>query len=190
MHKTISNAGYVYFVQAETGGPIKIGSANNVKRRLKQLQTGNPELLVLLHSTTGGKRLERSLQESFKKYNKRDEWFFPDDSIVEFIYEIKFEDDEFGYIQSLRDFINEKSYNINKNKIELMEHLLNGSILSNHTFEEKLEYWTIMDDYLEYLKSFPDWMVHKRLLNTFINEGRQTKDLSFRKQHEIIIRNF
>jgi hypothetical protein len=41
--------GVVYFVQAGDGGPIKIGpTTNDIRERVKRLQTGNPENLTRL----------------------------------------------------------------------------------------------------------------------------------------------
>lgn len=35
-------SGYVYFVQCEGGGPVKIGATRNLEQRLLALQTGCP----------------------------------------------------------------------------------------------------------------------------------------------------
>jgi len=190
MHFTLSNSGYVYFIQSINGGPIKIGSAYNVHRRLKQLQTGNPDLLILLHATTGGKRFEYFLHKRFGKYNKRDEWFFENDEIVKLISELKNEDNQFGQILCFKDFVKERAYNLSSSDVDLLEHLLNASILPSDSIEQKVKYWNIMDGYLEYQKEFPNSMVHKRSLNCFVFEGRQTEDRLMRKKHNVVLKNF
>lgn len=190
MHFTQSNTGYVYFIQSINGGPIKIGSAFNVQRRLKQLQTGNPDMLILLHATTGGKRFEFFLHSKFEKYNKRDEWFYPEDEILKFISELKNEDEKFGLIHCLKDFVKDKKYNLSSIEIDTIDHLLNTAIIPYTSIEQKSKYWHVMDDYLGYLKEFPFWLVCKRKLNCYVYEGRQDKDRIMRKKHNVVIKNF
>lgn len=43
---------YVYIIQQDSDGPIKIGKADNIDKRIKQMQTGNPFALELAHSFT------------------------------------------------------------------------------------------------------------------------------------------
>lgn len=81
--------GIVYFIQAESGGPIKIGHAFDTKQRLGALQTGHPEKLVLLGSFFGSQYDEHKLHEKFNSYRVRGEWFQPVGPILQLIDKIK-----------------------------------------------------------------------------------------------------
>ena len=47
--------GWVYFIQGRSGGLIKIGWANDVTRRLRQLQIGSPVPLRVLRQVPSGR---------------------------------------------------------------------------------------------------------------------------------------
>lgn len=71
---------YVYFIAAGDRGPIKIGRARNVDKRLETLQTGNHLELILLatiycHSSEHAAEVEHKLHRIFKKQRIRGEWF-------------------------------------------------------------------------------------------------------------------
>jgi hypothetical protein len=68
----------IYFIS--NGYHIKIGKANDVKRRLAELQTGNSEDLVLMYSISlksqeAAFKLESALHSFYKKYRVKGEWF-------------------------------------------------------------------------------------------------------------------
>lgn len=71
----------VYFIQAgDKSGAIKIGVADNVDRRLSELQTANhAELTVISIMPCESKQraytLEKRLHSAFSKENIRGEWF-------------------------------------------------------------------------------------------------------------------
>lgn len=72
----------VYFIRAGRKGPIKIGVAKNVKRRVETLQTGNHEpLLILAIIPCNGKALAYNLESQLHSIYSRDriigEWFKP-----------------------------------------------------------------------------------------------------------------
>jgi T5orf172 domain len=74
---------YVYFVQAETLGFVKIGYAKDVKSRLSGMQVDNPDRLTLRGTIRiGGRhkaeRAERELQKKFESFRVRGEWFKPE----------------------------------------------------------------------------------------------------------------
>lgn len=66
---------FLYFVQAENGGPIKIGLALDPEKRLAQLQTGHPERLVLCEVVWVTRSFERRLHTLFAAYRLHGEWF-------------------------------------------------------------------------------------------------------------------
>lgn len=96
-----NNWSKVYFVQGDKGGPIKIGHTDNIENRLKQMQTGNPDKLVLLHLTNGGKNFEDELHERFSKYHYRGEWFHPSQELLDYINELKLKDENEDRILSI-----------------------------------------------------------------------------------------
>ena len=80
---------YVYFIQGECGGAIKIGFSQNPKSRLKSIQTGMPDLLKLLAVIPGDEKLEKELHNEFNDLRLRGEWFRPDDRLLSRINKLK-----------------------------------------------------------------------------------------------------
>lgn len=81
--------GYVYFIQGQCGGAIKIGYSVNPEKRLKELQTGYPDTLVMLLMIPGSEATERALHRQFEASRLKGEWFRPDACIIEKIKEFK-----------------------------------------------------------------------------------------------------
>lgn len=82
----------IYFVQAEHGGPIKIGYAINIIDRHKQLQVASPYKLIVLAHMKGGHLDENALHNRFAEYRLHGEWFLPCEELFEFIKNLpKFE---------------------------------------------------------------------------------------------------
>jgi hypothetical protein len=72
----------LYVIQAENGGPIKIGIANDIENRLNGLQTGNPnELKIVVSVFNVEASAERDLHEKYKDYRLSGEWF--DEAIID-----------------------------------------------------------------------------------------------------------
>jgi hypothetical protein len=69
--------GYVYFVQMDRIGPIKIGFSVNVEKRLLSLQTASPYPLKLLCIIPGSEKLEKEIHYSFREMRMEGEWFLP-----------------------------------------------------------------------------------------------------------------
>ena len=67
---------YVYFIQADENGPIKIGfTTDDPKRRLSQLQTGNASSLKLLGAIKGTSARERQFHVTLSEWRLQGEWF-------------------------------------------------------------------------------------------------------------------
>lgn len=66
---------YVYFIQSGPDGPVKIGLSNKPERRINQLQTGNPDELVMRHVIPGSLEVEQRLHQRFEPARIRGEWF-------------------------------------------------------------------------------------------------------------------
>jgi hypothetical protein len=87
----------LYFVRSGQFGPIKIGVATHVVKRLATLQTGNPEPLMFMTSVcvpaSRSYVEERRVHEVFCGLRIRGEWFRPERSLIEMIEAISFGDD-------------------------------------------------------------------------------------------------
>lgn len=91
MAKQVSSEypGFVYFIQGECGGPIKIGYSTDVAGRLIALQTGYPDTLKLLAIMPAYPEDETAVHEEFKQYRLRGEWFKPVEPLLNKIKELK-----------------------------------------------------------------------------------------------------
>lgn len=67
----------VYFIQCGENGPIKIGVAVNVQRRMSALQGGNPIPLTLIGSVVAVRGTEAAFHQTLRAYRIRGEWFRP-----------------------------------------------------------------------------------------------------------------
>jgi hypothetical protein len=83
---------WVYFVQVEHDGPIKIGTTNRLDERIKSLQTASPYKLRLLAKYEGSHAQERRLHVLYAEYRIRGEWFRPNQSLMELIDYIRAQD--------------------------------------------------------------------------------------------------
>ena len=73
-----------YFVQATSGGPIKIGLTQNCPfRRLSELQTGSPTRLQIVGMVEGNR--ERELHMRFDRQRLHGEWFRESKELIGFI---------------------------------------------------------------------------------------------------------
>jgi hypothetical protein len=78
--------GFVYFIQAEANGYIKIGwTDGHPSFRLKTLETAAPCLLVSLGAVRGDSGLERDLHNLFGHLRSHGEWFRPGQELLAFI---------------------------------------------------------------------------------------------------------
>ena len=83
-----SSRSFVYIIREEGNKRFKIGVSNNPDKRLKTLQTGNPEDLTLLYTSlvcSNSFEIETYVHEHFKDYLLRGEWFDPSLDIKEVI---------------------------------------------------------------------------------------------------------
>lgn len=79
----------LYIVQSNVTGMIKIGRSKNPDKRLKQLQTGNPNKLKLIASFKGEGWREKLIHEDLRCFRLKGEWFHYDcvGSIPVYLYE-------------------------------------------------------------------------------------------------------
>jgi hypothetical protein len=78
----LNNPLFVYFIQAESGGAVKIGKAREPRARVTELQCGNPELLVIQAVIVASRTTEGSLHRTFRDYRLEGEWFWKADEIL------------------------------------------------------------------------------------------------------------
>lgn len=81
--------GYIYFIQGQCGGAIKIGYSLDPVSRLKGLQTGYPDTLVILAMIPGNESIEKGLHKEFDSSRLNGEWFRPDTRLIDKIKELK-----------------------------------------------------------------------------------------------------
>lgn len=66
---------FVYFIQHDDGGPVKIGKAYDPESRLTELQCGNPYPLNLRYVILAGPRTEISIHYAWSFASVGGEWF-------------------------------------------------------------------------------------------------------------------
>lgn len=81
--------GFVYFIQGENGGAIKIGFSKNPDSRLRELQTSYPDMLKILCLVPGSYKAEKEYHENFKDIRLNGEWFKPTKELLKEIEELK-----------------------------------------------------------------------------------------------------
>ena len=79
---------FVYFIQSERGGLIKIGFAQSPKARLRDLQIGCPVRLRILATVPGGCAEENALHFRFERARAHGEWFKPVQELLDHIREL------------------------------------------------------------------------------------------------------
>lgn len=78
---TSGTQGRVYFIQAILGGPVKVGWATDLPRRLSELQVGSPVVLGLLGQFAGTKADEETLHGQLRALHSHGEWFIPGEAL-------------------------------------------------------------------------------------------------------------
>ena len=74
---------FVYFIQADENGPIKIGfTTDEPRKRLAQLQIGNPHELKLLGAIKGSTAIERQFHADLAEWRLQGEWFSPHETVL------------------------------------------------------------------------------------------------------------
>jgi hypothetical protein len=72
---------FVYVAMMEDSKRIKVGISKHPEERIKQLNVGNPEKLILTHvfkATDAGYLSETKMHRKLKEHNIRSEWFEPE----------------------------------------------------------------------------------------------------------------
>jgi hypothetical protein len=83
---------FVYFMQV--GRRVKIGMSKNVKKRAKDIQTGQSDRVEVRYSVKGGRILEKHFHQKFKSENLHGEWFRLDGPIEHFLNGLPYSESE------------------------------------------------------------------------------------------------
>jgi hypothetical protein len=83
--KAARGIGYVYFFADAPGTLLKIGYASDPLRRLRELQTAAPSVLMPVCVAPGGVTLEKALHEKFEAEWAHGEWFEFSDRIRSYL---------------------------------------------------------------------------------------------------------
>lgn len=83
-------SGWVYFVQSDYRGLIKIGHTyHNPRTRLSSLRGSSAARLVLLFVIPGTLEKEAELHQDFAHLNVHHEWFYPASELMAYINKLK-----------------------------------------------------------------------------------------------------
>jgi len=129
---------WTYFVQAENGGPIKIGiTSTNPSQRLAGLQTGSPLLLQFVGLINGD--CEKKLHDQFRSARLHGEWFEPVPELIEFIQ-------KHGNAELLRHDVQEKQIEIQGAKLAVHQVGIKdvGFAYFDHVYENNDDLWEKM----------------------------------------------
>ena len=74
----------IYFVQQEKTQLVKIGYAENIQKRFKELKKSLPDLKILT-TIEGDYKVEKKLHETFRHLMNHGEWFTPGPDLMNFI---------------------------------------------------------------------------------------------------------
>jgi hypothetical protein len=85
--RPVKSEASVYFAQ-KSDGLIKIGFANDVDARMKQISAMAGSELTVLATTDGGERKEKSLHKRFQSAKCHGEWFHPTSEVLSFVDEL------------------------------------------------------------------------------------------------------
>jgi hypothetical protein len=85
-----------YFIQEGTGGRVKIGYSVDPQNRMKEFQTGNSNVLILVGLVEGGQPTEAKLHKKFRRYHHRGEWFWPHRSMVPYAPQLTFVEEQYS----------------------------------------------------------------------------------------------
>ena len=80
--ETKSKEGFVYYIQEELDGNIKIGWSDDPIKRLSQHQTSNSRELRMLVYVKGSQEYEREIHRKFQISKTTGEWFKPDKRLL------------------------------------------------------------------------------------------------------------
>lgn len=88
--KNLTETDYIYIITSQDLSFCKIGYSKRPEKRLKEIQTGSPEILYIYLLLRGNRMIEKKLHKKYKEFLKSGEWFkFKDTSIYDDINKYK-----------------------------------------------------------------------------------------------------
>lgn len=101
---TTHHTGYVYFVQMDRIGPIKIGYTKNIGKRIVTLQISSPYPLRLLCLFPTDELSEKEIHHCYNDSRLEGEWFLPHPVILADIDEINMNNLKSGFVNPIPEF--------------------------------------------------------------------------------------
>lgn len=96
--------GYIYFIQMDRIGPIKIGFTKDIGKRLVGLQTGSPYPLNLLCLFPGIEEDEKEIHNCYYPLRLEGEWFLPHPLILKDINRLIETNKKHGFIEPIPEY--------------------------------------------------------------------------------------
>ena len=96
--------GYIYFVQMDRIGPIKIGFTKNIGNRLLTMQVSSPYPLKLLCLFPGTEKVEKKIHACYSAIRMEGEWFLPHPIILKDVDILNQINKENGFIEPIPEF--------------------------------------------------------------------------------------
>lgn len=85
--------GFLYFIQMDRIGPIKVGYAKRPSKRIRNIQSGNPYSFRVLYITPGSpcdeEHIHNTLRRKYPELCIRGEWYHPGKPIIDTIEDFK-----------------------------------------------------------------------------------------------------
>jgi hypothetical protein len=73
---------YVYFIQVQPAGPVKIGIATDPHRRIVKIQSDCPWRVRLIGAIKGAKEKEKEIHLCLAHWRTQGEWFEPSAEVI------------------------------------------------------------------------------------------------------------
>lgn len=176
----------VYLIKS--GNYLKIGYSQDIKKRLQNYSTHNPDI-VLLDTIDGDESMEKMLHNLCKEFrlNNKQEWFHLNPFIIDVWNSLK--DSEFIEIPKSEIDIEHININYKEKFEETLSELLK---LKEELISEKEKFWKIreelfntsndLDNYKYYKQKYIDISIENDNLKTKLLET-QTKYISLLEKH-------
>ena len=115
--ESIKEEGFVYYIQEEMDGNIKIGWSDDPIKRLTQHQTSNSRELRMLVYVKGSQEYEKEIHRKFQNSKTTGEWFKPDKRLL--VHIEKERSKFFEIVQNLSDDYEELKKRLENLEIKL-----------------------------------------------------------------------
>jgi hypothetical protein len=83
--ENVEGKAWIYFIQAEPGGLVKIGYTENLDKRLRIIQSHSPLKMKIIGKIRGSRATEAEIHSKFNKDRKHGEWFVSSERLMKLI---------------------------------------------------------------------------------------------------------